>query len=126
MASPIAEFFTQLSQVHHERLERITGSIRFEIMSNGGIDKWLLEISSGNISARQEEGTTAHCVIHSRREVLENAIRGEQNLTAAWLSGCIAVDGRLELFRLFERLLPGPPAAQDPRDLVPGRKGEHR
>ncbi|MBO4207615.1 SCP2 sterol-binding domain-containing protein [Micromonospora echinofusca] len=126
MASPIAEFFGRLSKAHHDRLERITGSIRFEVVSDGATEGWLLEISSGNVSARQAEGKTAHCVIHCRRELLERAIRGEQNLTAAWLSGRINVDGRLELFRLFERMLPGPPTARDPRDLVSGQEAGHR
>lgn len=126
MAGSIADFFDQLSRrEHHEWLERIAGTIRFDLVSAGGTEHWLLAISGGKIGVSHDE-RDADCIVRTNWDLFDRGIRGERNLTAAWLCGSLTVDGRLELFRSFERLLPGPPTAHDPRDLVSGAKKRYR
>ena len=117
MADPIAEFFEQLR--HRRRdpwLEKVHGTVRYDLTHGRQTDHWFLEFKGGNVSATQEEGG-ADCVIQVDKALFGRLIRGETNSIAAWLRNQVKVRGRIYLLRMVERLYAGPPAARDPRQV---------
>jgi predicted lipid carrier protein YhbT len=118
MSASIEEFLDELASCPgNQRLARATGTIRFDLVEDGATHHWLVDISLGKITISPED-RPADCVVRGDKALLDAAARGEQNLTAAWLRRDLVAAGRVELFRLLERLFPGPAAARDPRDLA--------
>lgn len=118
MADSIDEFLDELGRVgRSERFDRVAGTIRFDLTEDAQIHHWLLDIEHGTVAVSRER-RPADCIVHGEKALLDRSARGEANLTAAWLGRRLTIDGRLELFRLFERMLPGPPTARDPRHLA--------
>lgn len=61
-------------------------------------------------------------MISTQLQFFDKVTRGEANPIAALLRNEITVQGNLLLFHYFQRLLPGPPGAHDPRELVRERR----
>jgi hypothetical protein len=115
MASPTEEFFDDLGQRKHEPLlEKVTGTIRFDLMWGACSEHWLLSILNGDVSISQDM-TEADCYVRADRELFDRLTGGEEYLMAALLRGVVALEGSLELVVLFERLLPGPQGSRQPQ-----------
>ncbi|SCG54174.1 SCP2 sterol-binding domain-containing protein [Micromonospora halophytica] len=118
MSASIEEFLGELADCPYlQRLARVDGTVRLDLTEDGQIHHWHITITSGKITLSREN-RPADCVLHGDKALLDAAARGERNLTTAWLTRNLVLEGRVELFRLLERLFPGPPAARNPRDLV--------
>ena len=112
MADVIAEYFDALAAREHEQqLEKVTGSVRFDVMDGKRTQRWLVTVKKGDIVvSRRNAG--ADLVVSGDRKTLENVFRGNVNALAALLRGDLTVTGGSELLVLFQRLLPRPQDAR--------------
>jgi hypothetical protein len=121
MADPTEVFFEGLERRGHvPLLERVEGSVRFDLSQDGRVEHWMLRVDRGDVTLSREEGP-ADAVVATRRELFNGVTKGEVNAVAALLRGAIVAEGDLRLILLLDRLLPGPPGARGPRR--PGRSG---
>jgi putative sterol carrier protein len=101
--------FEELGQRGHEPLlEKISGSIRFEIVNGKQIERWLVTIDKGDVSVSRKN-VRADCTLRADKAVFGRVASGEMNAMAAFLRGDIVLEGDSELLVPFQRLLPGPP-----------------
>jgi putative sterol carrier protein len=122
MARPTEEFFDKLSRRGHEPLvDKITGTLRFDITDGGQTDHWLVEIDNGDIQVFHRNGQ-ADCVIRGDRALQDDIASGRVNPMAAMLRGALWVDGDRELWILARRFLPGPPSSRDRQPLARGER----
>jgi SCP-2 sterol transfer family len=123
MTDATREFFDELGGRGHEPLlENARGSLRFDLSNGRQTDHWLVTITKGKVATSRERGQ-ADCVIRTDRAMFDRIAGGEQNAMAAVLRGAVAVEGDLELLRLFQRLVPGPPSSRERRGAAsPSRR----
>ncbi|SCL18105.1 Putative sterol carrier protein [Micromonospora rhizosphaerae] len=122
MTDPIAEFFDGLYRRGHERrLEKRSGIMRFDLACGEQVEHWVLAIDGGDLSVSRE-ARDADCVLYSDRDFFGRVVAGEAKPLTAMVRNDIRVEGKLSLFIMFERLLPGPPGARDPRDVARERR----
>lgn len=118
VGDPTETFFDQLGRRHETALEEVDGTIRFDLRDEGGLDQWLVVIKDGDVSVSREAPPAADCVVHTTRDVFNQMAAGQLHPLPAWLRNLYWMEGNAVLFRLFNRILPGPAQARDPRDLV--------
>jgi putative sterol carrier protein len=101
--------FEQLARRGHEPLlEKVSGTIRFEIVDGKQTERWLVSIDKGDVSVSRKN-VRADCTLRADKAVFDRVASGKMNAMAATLRGDIALDGESELLVPFQRLLPGPP-----------------
>lgn len=111
MTDVTAEFFDELGRRGYEPLLRkVKGSVRFDLVHGKQIERRLVTIDKGNLTASRRN-VAADCVICADRALFERVATGELNAVAALLRGELAVDGDWRLLVLVQRLFPGPPKA---------------
>lgn len=122
MPDPTAEFFEELGRRGYDRMFRkIIGTVRFELEHEQQFEHWHLSITKG--SFRVARGRyEADTVVHTEKATFEQMVRGETKPLAGLLRNDITVEGKLQMFLLLERLLPGPPGARDPRAAAGGER----
>ena len=112
MSTATAEFFRELGQREHvPLLEKVKGTVRFELENGKRTDRWSVAIDDGKASVRHVGGK-ADCAIRMKESLFEGMISGEVNAMAAALRGEIAAQGDFELMFGFVRLFPGPPTSR--------------
>ena len=112
------DFFSGLAERGHEPLlERVTGTLRFDLISGRKSDHWLVSIVKGDVAVSRENAR-ADCVVRMDRNLFDSVSSGRANAVAALLRGAIGVEGDIELLMLFDRLFPGPPGARGPRHIT--------
>ncbi|MEU5950217.1 SCP2 sterol-binding domain-containing protein [Micromonospora sp. NPDC047465] len=117
MPNPSTSFFEALGRRGHEALlEEVTGTIRFDLTHEQGVDRWLVAIERGDVRVSRDGGE-ADCALHGSRATFDRIVSGQSQLYPAWLRNEIRAEGDLLLSRTFLRLMPGPPGAQHPRDF---------
>lgn len=117
-----AAFFQELARRGHVAiLEEISGTMRFDLRDEDGIDHWWVAIERGDVRVKREDGP-ADCVLHTDRTVFDQMASGKLHQLPAWLRHLFVVEGKAHLFRVFANVFPGPAGAHDPRDLVPNRR----
>lgn len=123
MSVPTTRFFEALGERGHEvLLEEASGTIRFDLTHEQGVDHWFLAIDRGDVCVSRYGGE-ADSVISGSRTVLDRAVAGQTQLYAAWLRNEITIKGRnRSLPRLFSRLMPGAPGSHHPREFHRERK----
>ena len=110
MTDSTAEFFHELDRRGHESLlEKATGSVRFDLADGRRIDRWLVSLDRGDVTASRKNAA-ADCVVRMDRSVFDAIARGEVNGMAAYLRGDLTLEGDPELMVLIQRILPGPPS----------------
>jgi hypothetical protein len=114
MSDPTAEFFDTLGQRRHERLLKVTGTIRFDLAGERESEHWFLEISHGDVSVSRDT-RAADLVVRADRSFFNKAVTGEASMFSAWLRSQVIFEGSLPLSRAFEMVLPGPPGSRHPR-----------
>jgi SCP-2 sterol transfer family len=117
-----ADFFEKLGRRGHEPLlEVVDATIRFDLRDEHGIDHWFVVIKNGDVQVSRDD-RPADCIVHTDRAVFDQLVTGQLQSQSAWLRHLFRMDGDAGLMRLFDRILPGPPNARDPRDLVPSAR----
>jgi len=96
------EFFESLeSRVDPAKAAGMTASYRFEIDGSGN---WNVDVDDGKVTVT-ENGADADCTISTSRETFLKIANGEQNPTAAYMSGKLKVKGdmgqAMKLQKLF-------------------------
>ena len=104
MAQTTAEFFERLATRGHDPLlEKVTGTIRFDVKDNGRTRRWRVAITKGDIAVSRASGT-ADSVVTIDRETLDGIASGKVNPFVAALRGTLGVEGDPELMVLFQRV----------------------
>ena len=102
MDSPREFFETLESRVDPARAGGLTATYRFEI---DGAGAWTVDVDDGRVSVRENGGGDADCTISASSETFMKIARGEQNPTAAYMSGKLKVKGdmgqAMKLQKLF-------------------------
>lgn len=103
------EFFQRLEARGHEpRLEKATGTVRFDLTNGKRTSRWLVTIDKGDVAV-SHRNLKADCVVRADKKVFDNIATGKVNPFTAALRGEVVIDGNTELLILLQRLLPGPP-----------------
>lgn len=115
MADPTTEFFEGLMRRGHDaRVEKVDGTLGFDLVGDGCRNCWFVEVRRGDILVSREP-RQVQCVLHSTLALFNKIVTGEDNAVAALLRGAVTADGDLRLLFQFQRLMAGPPGARDPR-----------
>ena len=94
----------------------LTGTLRFDLRRDQRTDHWYLTFVSSRLQVeRIDTERAAECVVCADGEAFDRLVDGA-NPAAAVLRNEVSFRGRLQIFVLFQRLLPGPPG-----DTGPGR-----
>jgi putative sterol carrier protein len=96
------EFFETLeSRIDPSKAAGMTASYKFDI---DGAGSWLVDVDDGKVTVT-EDGGDADCTISASSETFMKIANGEQNPTAAYMSGKLKVKGdmgqAMKLQKLF-------------------------
>jgi putative sterol carrier protein len=96
------EFFETLeTRIDPSKAAGLTATYRFEI---DGAGDWTVDVDDGKVSV-SENGGDADCTISTSSETFMKIAKGEQNPTAAYMSGKLKVKGdmgqAMKLQKLF-------------------------
>ncbi|HKD32682.1 MAG TPA: SCP2 sterol-binding domain-containing protein [Gaiellaceae bacterium] len=101
MDNPREFFETLASRVNPAKAAGLTATYRFEIDGSGD---WTVDVDDGKVSVT-ENGGDADTTISTSSETFMKIARGEQNPTAAYMSGKLKVKGdmgqAMKLQKLF-------------------------
>jgi SCP-2 sterol transfer family len=115
MQDRTAAFFDELGRRGHEPLVGdVTATYRFDVASDHRTDSWRVEVSCGDIRVSRDD-RSADCVICGSRAVFNRIVTGETTMFNALLRHEVEFHGDISLGGSIQRLMPGPPGAQDPR-----------
>jgi putative sterol carrier protein len=114
MKDPTTAFFDELGRRGHEPLvEKVSGTLRFDLVRGERIDHFFVTMKKGDIAISNQDAE-ADCVIRTEGSVFDGIVSGEVNAMAAMLRGTLAYEGDPQLLLLFQRLFPGPAASRGP------------
>jgi putative sterol carrier protein len=96
------EFFETLeSRVDASKAAGMTASYKFDIDGSGS---WLVDVDDGKVTVTEDDGD-ADCTISTSSETFLKIANGEQNSTAAYMSGKLKIKGdmgqAMKLQKLF-------------------------
>src|ERR1041385_240084 len=101
MESPREFFETLETRIDPAKAAGLTASYRFEI---DGAGTWTVDVDDGKVAV-SENGSDADCTISTSSETFLKIANGEQNPTAAYMSGKLKVKGdmgqAMKLQKLF-------------------------
>jgi putative sterol carrier protein len=101
MESPREFFETLETRVDKSKAAGMTASYKFDIEGSGS---WLVDVDDGRVTVTEDEGD-ADCTISTSSETFLKIANGEQNPTAAYMSGKLKVKGdmgqAMKLQKLF-------------------------
>ena len=97
------EFFETLeSRVDPSKAAGMTASYKFDIDGSGS---WLVDVDDGKVTVT-EDGGDADCTISTSSETFLKIANGEQNPTAAYMSGKLKVKGDMGQAMKLQKLFP--------------------
>jgi putative sterol carrier protein len=103
--SPTDAFFAELARRGHEpRLARVHGSVRFDLETSHGTERWLVCLVLGDITVSHRRAK-ADAILRTEKSLFDGFVTGRANPFAATLRGLVGLEGDPELFVLFRRLL---------------------
>jgi len=115
MTDATAEFFAELERRGHEPLlEKVRGTIRFDIVDGKQLRRWLVSIDRGDVTVSRRNAR-ADSTVRIERVLSDQLVTGRANATAEVLRGRVRVEGEIDSMILFQRLFPGPPLAKEDR-----------
>lgn len=121
--SATLKFFETLDRKPREPLlEKVKGTVRFDLHHEGQTDHWYVEIDRGDVSVSREE-RPADSVVVTDPDLFEQLAAGTENGLAAGLRGALTIAGSLQLYLMLERLFPSPPDSRGPRRLIRSEQG---
>jgi putative sterol carrier protein len=110
MADATAVFFDELArQGRVPLLHDAVGAMRFELVSNSGVEFWRVDLHHGDVSVSQDD-RAADCVVRGDKALFDRIAGGEVNAMAALLRGALTFQGDPELLVRLQRVFPSPPA----------------
>ncbi|MEV1332241.1 SCP2 sterol-binding domain-containing protein [Micromonospora costi] len=119
MSDVIERFFDDLGRHGLGRLEkRTSGTIRFDLVGDHGVDHWLVTITDSEIRVSREN-RDADAVVRTDHAFFRRLARGEATPLSAWLRNDITTEGEFRCMILLTRLFPPPVGARHPRSLTP-------
>lgn len=90
-------------------LRRFSGTIRFQLRSDGTVRPLTVTIADGAASVSRRK-TKADCIATMDEALFDAIAAGEANAVTAFLRGEIEIEGEVALLLAFERAFPGPAA----------------
>lgn len=125
MGDPTEDFFARVTHLAElpARVRRVQGSIRVDLLRDGQVDHWFLQLRDGRLSVLREE-RDADCVLVLAKEKFDDLVTGRDSMNVMLPRGDLRLEGSLQMLTVLRILLPGPPGAVDPRELV--RRGRQR
>ncbi|MFC7545740.1 SCP2 sterol-binding domain-containing protein [Plantactinospora sp. GCM10030261] len=111
-------FFEDLERSRRQPLlQKVTGTIRFDLHENAHTEHWLLRVNRGEVRVSRED-QAADLVVSTSPRLFDRLVRGEDNTIAAILRGAMALTGNALLILRIERLFPGPPDSRGPHRRI--------
>lgn len=107
-------FQTLADRKHEELLEKVSGTLRFDLSHGQETDHWMVTVKDGDVSVSRDD-TDADSVVRMPRNLFDQLVIGRVNAFTALLRGEASATGDLVLPVLLQRLLPGPPRGEQPR-----------
>jgi len=99
--SLVSEFFDKLpSRVDPGRTAGMNNSYVFDI---DGAGTWTVKVADGGVTV-DEGDTGGDCTILTSAEVFERVVKGEQNPTAAYMSGKLKIKGDMGAAMKLQKL----------------------
>ncbi|MGS2618625.1 SCP2 sterol-binding domain-containing protein [Micromonospora sp. LZ34] len=121
MSDPTAEFFDRLDRRGHEPLfEGASGAIRLDLEHDGGIDRWFVVMTHGDVHVTRVD-RDVDAVLRVDRALFDRVVSGEANLYTAWVRNELIAEGDVRLSWLLARVMPQPADAHHPRTFVAER-----
>jgi putative sterol carrier protein len=112
MSDDTSLFLSELAHRGHEPfLAKVSGTVRFELVEGGQVDRWRITIDHGDVVVSPDDGV-ADCSIRATKDLFDAICRGEENAVAAVLRGALVCTGDVELLFAIQRLFPGPPSGK--------------
>lgn len=122
MTDATTEFFSALGERGHEPLlEKVTGTLRFDLVQGERTDHRFVTIRKGDVAV-SDANTEADCVVRADKSLFDCMVSGEQNAMAAALRGTLVFRGNAALLLSFQRLFSGPSNALDREGRAGGRR----
>jgi hypothetical protein len=101
-------FFADLaSQGRVPMLAALSGSLRFDLSGDGGVDHWYVRLDKGHVEV-DRRNAKADAVIASDKSLFDGMVTGRVNAMTAVLRNVIRPEGDFGLLLSFQRLFPGP------------------
>lgn len=115
MTDAITEFFAELERRAHEPLlDKVKGTIRFDIVEGKRTTRWLVSVDRGSVDVSRRNAS-ADTTVRIERALFERLVAGRANAMAELLRGRIGFEGDPNFAVLFQRLFPGPPLTRAKR-----------
>ena len=101
MAASVSEFFNGLEAgADPEKLAGVDTTYLFDV---DGAGEWLVEIHDGHLHVSEGSGE-ADCTIQTSEDTFLKIANGEQNPTAAYMSGKLKVKGDMSAAMKLQKL----------------------
>ena len=101
MAETTREFFEGLpARADASKLAGMNNSYVFDI---DGAGMWMVTVEDGAVSVREGEGE-ADCTISASEENFQKILSGEQNATAAYMTGKLKIKGDMGAAMKLQKL----------------------
>ena len=101
MADAVKDFFANLeSQADASKTAGMSNSYVFDIEGAG---TWTVKVTDGGVTV-DEGDTGGDCTISTSAETFEKVVKGEQNPTAAYMSGKLKIKGDMGAAMKLQKL----------------------
>jgi putative sterol carrier protein len=101
----VTAFFEDLGGRGYEPLLRkVSGTVRFDLVSGKTTERWLVAIRKGNLAVSRKN-VAADTTMRLSRALFEAVARGETNVLSALLRGEVVLEGDYRLMIMVRRLL---------------------
>ena len=101
MSDSVSEFFKGLpSRVDAAKTAGMNNSYVFDIEGAG---TWTVKVADGSVTV-DEGDTGGDCTISTSAETFEKVVKGEQNPTAAYMSGKLKIKGDMGAAMKLQKL----------------------
>jgi putative sterol carrier protein len=105
-----ALFFQGLVGRDEPLLQHLSGTVRFDLRHDDGVDRWFVAVDHGDVEI-SHRNAKADCVARMDADLFDALTRGEVNAISAAFRGDIEIEGQPAMLLAFQRLFPGPSAA---------------
>jgi putative sterol carrier protein len=124
MAGTTTKFFDALGSWGHEpSLEKVNGTVRFDLVNGKKTERWLIAIRKGDVSV-SHRNVAADSVIRMTKAAFERMASGETNIFPALLRGEVVLEGDYRLLIVLRRLLRRRLTAGEPRRTAGYARGQ--
>ena len=100
MAANVSEFFDNLKSVDAAKTAGMTNSYLFDIEGAG---QWVVKVDNGSIDVTEGGGDADTSIVASEDDFMK-IVNGEQNPTAAYMSGKLKIKGDMGAAMKLQKL----------------------